>query len=81
MVGVFFTPAAVARMVVWLTWMEGFLRDEHYSHQDLIKFLGHQLRLKIRANRKRFLSVDFSESWVQVARFVRVNRAKFDFPF
>lgn len=35
--------------------------DEHFSHQPLIGFFGHQLRMKIKTGRKRLLWADFSE--------------------
>lgn len=52
---VFLTLLAVARM-------EEVIQHERYSHQDLVGFFRHQLRMKIRTDRKGLLSADFNES-------------------
>lgn len=45
----------------------GNLRYESYSHQDLVGFFQHQLKI---IDRKRLLSINFSERWVNVASLV-----------
>lgn len=78
---VFLVLLVVARMVVWGMQTEGILRNEHYSHQDLIGFFGYQLRMKIRTDRMRLVLVDFSKMRVSVTSLVCVNRANLDFLF
>lgn len=68
-------------MMMWVTQMEVFLRVERYAPQDLIRFLRHQLRIKMRTDRKRLTATDFNRRWVRVARLVHVNRAKLFFFF
>lgn len=59
----------------------GILQNEHYSHKKLIGFFGCQLRGKSRTDRKRMLSADFSEKWVQVTCLGGVNRVNRNFLF
>lgn len=61
--------------------VEGILRYELYSHRNLIEFFGHQFKMKIRCDRKRLVSRDFSERWVRIKSLVRVNEANLDFLF
>lgn len=55
----------------WRKWGGGIVRNEHYSHKDLIGF-----KMKVRTDRKWLVSADFSESWVRVARLVCRNQIK-----
>ena len=45
---VFLTILAVARMVIWLTRKKGLFGGANFFHRDLIMFLKHQPRVKIR---------------------------------
>ena len=50
---VFLAILAVARMVIWTTRRKGWYDDANFSNRDLIVFFKHQLRVKIRCDRKR----------------------------
>ena len=50
---VFLAILAVARMVIWETCKKGLYDGANFSHHDLILFFRHQLRVKIRCDRKR----------------------------
>ncbi len=50
---VFFVILAVARMVIWETRNKGLYDGANFSHRDLILFFRHQLRVKIRCDRRR----------------------------
>lgn len=75
----FFTLLTVARMVIWTLRTEGILRYERYYYRDLSGFFGHQLKMKIRCDKKRLLSRDFREKWIKVVSLVQVNRARLFF--
>ena len=49
----FFVIQAAARMKIWTTRKKGLYDDANFSHRDLILYFRHQLRVKIRRNRKR----------------------------
>ena len=67
---VFLAILAVARMVVWTTRNKGFYDDANFSHRDLVLFFRHQLRVKIRCDRKRLDRIKFSKRWVNAASLV-----------
>ena len=67
---VFLAILAVARMVVWTTRNKGLYDDAHFSHRDLVLYFRHQLRVKIRCNRKRLDRITFSKRWVKAASLV-----------
>ena len=50
---VFLAILAVARMVIWITRKKGLYDDANFSHRDLVLYFPHQLRVKIRCDRKR----------------------------
>ena len=50
---VFLAILAVARMVIWETRNKGLYDGTNFTHRDLILFFRHQLRVKIRYERKR----------------------------
>ena len=56
---VFLAILAVARMVIWETRNKGLYEGVNFSHRDLILFFWHQLRVKIRYDRKRFDRITF----------------------
>ena len=49
---VFLVILAVARMVIWQTRNKGLYEGANFSYRDLILFFRHQLRVKIRCDRK-----------------------------
>ena len=61
---------AVARMVIWTTRKKELYDNANFSHCDLILFFRHQLRVKIRCNRKRSDSITFDKRWVNAASLV-----------
>ena len=67
---VFLVILAVARMVIWETRKKGLYNDVNFSHRDLILYFRHQLRIKIRCDRKRLDRLTFSKSWVNAASLV-----------
>ena len=67
---VFLTILAVARMVIWTTRKKGLYDNANFSHQDLVLYFRHQLRIKIRCNRKRLDRITFNKMWVNAASLV-----------
>ena len=56
---VFLAFLAVARMVIWTTRKKGLYDDANFSHRDLVLYFRHQLRVKIRCDRKRLDRITF----------------------
>ena len=67
---VFLAILAVARMVIWTTRNKGLYDDENFSHRDLVLYFRHQLRVKIRCDRKLLDRITFSKRWVTAASLV-----------
>ena len=67
---VFLAILAVARMVIWTTPNKGLYDDANFSHRDLVLYFRHQLRVKIRCDRKRLDHITFSKRWVTAASLV-----------
>ena len=67
---VFLAILAVARMVIWTTRNKGLYDDANFSHRDLVFYFRHQLKVKIRCNRKRLDRITFSRRWVNAASLV-----------
>ena len=67
---VFLTILAEARMVIWTTRNKGLYDDANFSHRDLVLYFRHQLRVKIRCDRKRLDHITFSKRWVTAASLV-----------
>ena len=67
---VFLAILAVARMVIWMTRKKGLYDDANFSHRDLVLYFRHQLRVKIRCDRKRLDRITFSRRWVNAASLV-----------
>ena len=67
---VFLVILAVARMVIWTTRNKGLYDDANFSHRDLVLYFQHQLRVKIRCDRKRLDRITLSKSWVNAASLV-----------
>ena len=67
---VFLVILAVARMVIWITRKKGLYDDANFSHRDLVLYFRHQLRVKIRCDRKRLDRITFNRRWVNAASLV-----------
>ena len=67
---VFLAILAVAQMVIWITQKKGLYDDANFSHRDLILYFRHQLRVKIRCDRKRLDRITFNRRWVNAASLV-----------
>ena len=61
---VFLAILAVARMVIWTTRKKRLYDGANFSHRDLILFFRHQLRLKIKCDRKRLDRITFNRRCV-----------------
>ena len=61
---VFLAILAVARMVIWMTRKKGLYEGVNFSHWDLILYFRHQLRVKIRCDRKCLDRITFNKRWV-----------------
>ena len=64
---VFLAILAVARMVIWTTRNKGLYNDDNFSHRNLVLYFRHQLRVKIKCDRKRLDRITFSKRWVKAA--------------
>lgn len=69
--------AVVASMGVRVTRQEGISPNEYFSHQDLIRFFKHKLRMKTKADRKRLVLDDSSKRWVHAVSLVHVKGSPF----
>ena len=67
---VFLAILAVARMVTWTTRKKGLYIDANFSHRDLVLYFKHQLRVKIRCDRKRLDRITFDKRWMNAASLV-----------
>ena len=67
---VFLAILAVARMVIWVTQNKGLYEGAIFFHRGLILYFRHQLRVKIRGDRKRLGCITFDKRWVYAARLV-----------
>ena len=65
---VFLAILAVARMVIWTTRNKGLYDDANFSHRDLVLYFRHQLKVKIRCDRKRLDRITFR--WMNAASLV-----------
>ena len=63
---------AVAKTVIWTTQKKGLYNGANFSHRDQILFFWHQLRVKMRCDRKRLGCIEFDRRWVHaVSQVVR----------
>ena len=76
---VFLCLLGVMRVVIWTTRKKELFEDESFSSQTLVAFFKHQIKVKIRSERKRLSSLEFGERWVTVARLCRVVGANLIF--
>ena len=77
---VFLAILAVARMVIWMTRNKGLYDDANFSHRDLVLYFRHQLRVKIRCDRKRLDRITFSKRWVHAASLVVRREQRWSHP-
>ena len=78
---VFLVILAVARMVIWQTRNKGLYEGANFSFRDLILFFRHQLRVKIRCDRRRLDCITFSKRWVYAASLVVCKGATLESSF
>ena len=78
---VFLVTLAVARMEIWQTRNKGLYEGANFSYRDLILFFRHQLRVKIRCDRRRLDRITFSKRWVNVASLVVCKGATLESSF
>ena len=76
---VFLCLLCVMHVVIWTTRKKELCEDESFSSQTLVAFFKHQIKVKIRSERKRLSSLEFGERWVTVARLCRVVGASLIF--
>ena len=67
---VFLVILAVVRIVIWLTRNKGLYEGANFSYGDLILYFRHQLRVKIRCDKRRLDRITFSKRWVYTASLV-----------
>ena len=80
---VFLVILAVARMVIWQTRNKALYEGANLSYRDLILYFRHQLRVKIRCDKRRLDRITFSKRWVYAASLVVCKRGNLGviFPF
>ena len=78
---VFLVILAVARIVIWQTRNKGLHEGANFSYRDLILFFRHQLRVKIRCDKKCLDRITFSKRWVHAASLVVSKGATLDSSF
>ena len=78
---VFLVIQAVARMVIWQTRNKGLYEGANFSYRDLILFFRHQLRVKIRCDRRRLDRITFNKMQVYAASLVVCKGATLESSF
>ena len=78
---VFFAILAVARTVIWTIRKKRLYDDVNFSHRDLILFFRHQLRFKIRCDRKSLDCITFNKRCVYTATLVARKGATLESSF
>ena len=78
---VFLAILAVARMVIWTTRNKGLYDDANFSHHDLVLYFRHQLRVKIRCDKKRLDRITSKKRWVNTASLVVRKREMLESSF
>ena len=68
-------------MVIWETRKKGLYDGASFSLRDLILFFRHQLRVKIRSDRKLLGRITFDRRWVHAASLVIRNGAMLESSF
>ena len=67
---VFFVILAVVIKVIWQTRNKGLYEGSNFSYRDLILFFRHQIRVKIRCDRRCLDRITFSKRLVYAASLV-----------
>ena len=67
---VFLAILAAAQMVIWMAQKKGLYDDANFSLRDLVLYFRHQLKVKIRCDRKRFDRITFDKRWVNAVSLV-----------
>lgn len=75
---VFLCLLGIMRVVIWMTRQKEFYGGEKFSSSQLVLFFKHQLKIKIRAERKRLSSSKFGERWLNVSRLVHLRGANLE---
>ena len=78
---VFLAILTVVRMVIWTMRKKGLYDDANFFHRDLILFFRHQLKVKIRWNRKRLDRITFNRRWVHAASLIVRKGATLELSF
>ena len=78
---VFLCLLGIMRVVIWTTRQKGRYGGESFSSQTLVAFYEHQIKVKIKSERKRLSSMEFGEKWVKDSQLVRVKGANLTFTF
>ena len=67
---VFLAILDVAKMVIWQMRNKGLYEGVNFFHHDLVLYFGHQLRVKIRCDRKRLDCITFDKRCMYAASLV-----------
>ncbi|CAE1168983.1 unnamed protein product [Acanthosepion pharaonis] len=78
---VFCCLLGVMRVVMWTTRQKEFYDGEQFTSSQLILYFKHQLKVKIRTERRRLPSSEFGKRWVNLARLCRVKVADLEWHF
>ena len=68
-------------VMIWMTRKKELYKDESFSSQTLVSFFKHQIKVKIRSERKTLSSLQFGKRWVTIARLCCVVGASLIFNF
>ena len=68
----------IMRVVIWTTRQKAFHEGETFSPVQLVAYLKHQLKVKIRVERTRQSSSEFVERWVKAAQLCQLKGAKIE---
>ena len=75
------TFLAVAQMAIWATRNKGLYEGENFSHRDLILYFWHQLRVKIRCDRKFLERIPLDKRWGHATSLVVRKEAMLESSF
>ena len=78
---VFRAILAVARLVVWITRCEEKYHGKSFSSGDLVLFFEHQLRIKIRCDKRRLSKHAFFRRWIEISSLVAQKGERYIFTF
>ena len=69
---VFLCLLGIMHVVIWTTRQQELRDGKYFSSQTLVSFYKHQMKVKIRSERRRLSSLEFGKRWVTVARLCRM---------